>query len=57
MSLALHPFRIHFHDPDLPPLDIEAPCVTDARKAAIERRKVTEGAIRKIKIIREKANG
>ncbi len=57
MSAPLHPFRIHFHDPDLLPLDIEAPCVADARKVAIERRNVTEGAIRKIKIIREKANG
>ncbi|WP_164474999.1 hypothetical protein [Ensifer sp. Root31] len=53
----LQPFRIHFHDPDLLPLDIEAPCVADARKVAIERRNVTEGAIRKVKLIREKANG
>lgn len=57
MSAALHPFRIHFQDPDLLPLDIEAPCVADARKVAIEHRNVTDGAIRKIKIIREKANG
>jgi hypothetical protein len=51
------PFRIHFHDPDLSPIDIDAHCAADARDIAIERRGVSPGAIRKVKVIRESAHG
>lgn len=56
MTASLQPFRIHFHDPDLSPIDIDAHCAADARDIAIERRGVTPGAIRKTKLIRETAN-
>ncbi|WP_200954038.1 hypothetical protein [Ensifer sp. Root142] len=49
----LQPFRVHFHDPDLAPIDIDALCAADAREIAIERRGVSPGAIRKTKLIRE----
>lgn len=51
------PFRIHFHDPDLSPIDIEATSAADARDIAIERRGVSPGAIRKAKLLKETANG
>lgn len=53
----LHPFRIHFHDPDLSPIDIAAADAKAARDIAAERRGVSAGAIRKVKVIRENANG
>lgn len=53
----LHPFRIHFHDPEIAPLDIDAADAKDAREVAAERRGVPAGAIRKAKVIRENANG
>lgn len=53
----LHPFRIHFHDPEIAPLDIADADAKAARDIAAERRHVSPGAIRKVKIIRENANG
>ncbi len=53
----LHPFRIHFHDPEIAPIDIDAADAKAARDIAAERRNVSPGAIRKIKVIRENANG
>ncbi|WP_164474902.1 MULTISPECIES: hypothetical protein [unclassified Ensifer] len=53
----LQPFRIHFHDPEVAPLDIEAVDAKAARDIAIERRRVSAGDIRKVKLIREVANG
>ncbi len=53
----LLPFRIHFEDPAIAPLDLEAGDAEAARKLAATRRGVPAGAIRKVKIIREKANG
>lgn len=48
----LLPFRIHFEDPEIAPLDAES-----ARQVAASRRGVSAGAIRKVKIIREKVDG
>ncbi|WP_194966937.1 hypothetical protein [Sinorhizobium meliloti] len=53
----LLPFRIHFEDPEIAPLDLDARDAEDAREIAASRRGVPLGAIRKVKIIREKANG
>ncbi len=53
----LQPFRIHFHDPEVAPLDIDAVDAKAARDIAIERRRVSPGEIRKVKLIRETANG
>lgn len=49
-------FRIHFEDPEIAPLDLDASDAENARQLAM-RRGVPAGAIRKVKIIREKANG
>lgn len=57
MMASLQPFRIHFHDRDLSPIDIDAPDAKAARDIAAERRSVSPGAIRKVKVIRENANG
>lgn len=53
----LYPFRIHFHDPDLSPIDIDAIDAKAARDIAADRRCVPPGAIRKVKVVRENANG
>ncbi|WP_050988310.1 hypothetical protein [Sinorhizobium sp. CCBAU 05631] len=53
----LLPFRIHFEDPEIAPLDLDARDANDARELAAKRRGVPAGAIRKVKIIREQANG
>ncbi|WP_164897136.1 hypothetical protein [Sinorhizobium meliloti] len=53
----LLPFRIHFEDPEIAPLDLDAIDAEAARQLAATRRGVPAGAIRKVKIIREKANG
>lgn len=53
----LLPFRIHFEDPEIAPLDLEASNAVAARQLAATRRGVPAGAIRKVKIIREQANG
>lgn len=53
----LSPFRIHFHDPEVASLDIDAVDAKAARDIAIERRSVSPGEIRKVKLIREAANG
>lgn len=50
---SLYPFRIHFHDPEVAPLDIDATDAKAARDMAAERRNVSPGAIRKVKVIRE----
>ncbi len=55
--LSLHPFRIHFHDPEIAPLDIDATDAKAARDIAAARRNVAPSAIRKVKVIRENANG
>ncbi|MBD9652025.1 hypothetical protein IB267_27060 [Ensifer sp. ENS09] len=57
MTAGLHPFRIHFHDPDLSPIDIDATDAKAARDIAAERRSVSPAAIRKAKVIRDNANG
>jgi hypothetical protein len=57
MSATLQSFRIHFHDPDLAPIDIDATDAKAARDIAEVRRGVSPGAIRKVKLIRETANG
>ncbi|MDX0977443.1 hypothetical protein GHK39_09150 [Sinorhizobium medicae] len=49
----LLPFRIHFEDPEIAPLDLDASDAENARQLAANRRGVTAGAIRKVKIIRE----
>ncbi|SDA39140.1 hypothetical protein [Sinorhizobium sp. NFACC03] len=56
MANALYPFRIHFHDPDLSPIDIDAADAKAARDIAAERRRVPVAAIRKVKVIRENAD-
>ncbi|WP_164833309.1 hypothetical protein [Sinorhizobium meliloti] len=53
----LLPFRIHFEDPEIAPLDLDASDAENARQLAANRRGVPAGAIRKVKIIREKVNG
>ncbi|MDE3789596.1 hypothetical protein I7G86_02920 [Sinorhizobium meliloti] len=53
----LLPFRIPFEDPEIAPLDLEASDAEAARKLAATRRGVPAGAIRKVKIIREKVDG
>lgn len=55
--MTLHPFRIHFHDSEVAPIDIDAADAKAARDIAAERRGVSAGAIRKVKVIRENANG
>ncbi|MCA1368102.1 hypothetical protein I6F15_11890 [Bradyrhizobium sp. BRP14] len=50
----LLPFRVHFEDPEIA-LDLDAIDANDARQLAAKRRGVPAGAIRKVKIIREKA--
>lgn len=57
MTAGLHPFRIHFHDPDLSPIDIDATDAKAARDIAAERRRVPASSIRKVKVIRENPNG
>ncbi|MGN7883659.1 hypothetical protein [Ensifer sp. 22460] len=57
MAKLLHPFRIHFHDPEVAPIDIDAADAKAAREVAAERRGVSPGAIRKVKVIRENTNG
>ncbi|WP_037437849.1 hypothetical protein [Sinorhizobium fredii] len=52
-SSQLLPFRIHFEDPAIAPLDLDARDANDARQLAATRRGVPAGAIRKVKIIRE----
>ncbi len=52
---SLQPFRIHFHDPEVAPIDIDAVDAKAARDIAIERRRVSPGEIRKVKLIRETA--
>lgn len=49
----LLPFRIHFEDPEIAPLDLDARDAKHARQLAATRRGVPAGAIRKVKIIRE----
>ncbi|MDX0426319.1 hypothetical protein CN233_19675 [Sinorhizobium meliloti] len=49
----LLPFRIHFEDPQIAPLDLDASDAGNARQLAATRRSVPAGAIRKVKIIRE----
>ncbi|MDX1000513.1 hypothetical protein CN176_24725 [Sinorhizobium medicae] len=49
----LLPFRIHFEDPEIAPLDLDASDAENARHLAATRRGVPTGAIRKVKIIRE----
>lgn len=49
----LLPFRIHFDDPEIAPLDLDASDAQAARQLAATRRGVPAGAIRKVKIIRE----
>ncbi|MDW9818201.1 hypothetical protein GOC60_14290 [Sinorhizobium meliloti] len=49
----LLPFRIHFEDPELAPLDLDASDAENARQLAVTCRGVPAGAIRKVKIIRE----
>ncbi|WP_164830349.1 hypothetical protein [Sinorhizobium medicae] len=46
-------FRIHFEDPEIAPLDLQAADAEAARQLAATRRGVPAGAIRKVKIIRE----
>ncbi|WP_164897346.1 hypothetical protein [Sinorhizobium medicae] len=53
----LLPFRIHFEDAQIAPLDLDASDVGNARQLAATRRGVPVGAIRKVKIIREKVDG
>lgn len=53
----LLPFRIHFEDPEIAPLDLEATDAEAARQLAASRPGVPAGAIRKVKIIREKVDG
>ncbi|WP_164817794.1 hypothetical protein [Sinorhizobium meliloti] len=53
----LLPFRIHFEDPEIAPLDLDARDAKHARQLAATRRGVPAGAIRKVKIIREKVDG
>ncbi|AEG04271.1 hypothetical protein [Sinorhizobium meliloti] len=53
----LLPFRIHFEDPEVAPLDLEANDAEAARELAASHRGVPTGAIRKVKIIREKVDG
>ncbi|MCM5689203.1 hypothetical protein M8037_10380 [Sinorhizobium meliloti] len=53
----LLPFRIHFEDPEIAPHDLEANGAEAARQLAADRRGVPAGAIRKVKIIREKVDG
>ncbi|MDX3929189.1 MAG: hypothetical protein QHC90_25735 [Shinella sp.] len=55
MTAPLLPFRIHFDDPALPPLDIRAADPADARAEAVARYPGT--VIRKIKLVREEVNG
>ncbi|MNL80726.1 hypothetical protein D3C87_2076490 [compost metagenome] len=50
---SLQPFRIHFRDPEVAPIDVDAVDAKAARDIAIERRRVSPGAIRKVKRIRE----
>ncbi|WP_457812422.1 hypothetical protein [Sinorhizobium meliloti] len=52
----LLPFRIHFEDPEIAPLDLDASAAENARQLAANRRGVPAGAIRKVKIIRETQN-
>ncbi|MDW9877357.1 hypothetical protein GOA90_08880 [Sinorhizobium meliloti] len=49
----LLPFRIHFEDPEIAPLDLDASNADNARQLAASRRGVPAGSIRKVKIIRE----
>ncbi|RVQ13209.1 hypothetical protein [Sinorhizobium meliloti] len=49
----LLPFRIHFEDPEIAPLDLDASDADNARQLAATRRGVAASAIRKVKIIRE----
>ncbi|MQV98605.1 hypothetical protein GHK46_15070 [Sinorhizobium medicae] len=49
----LLPFRIHFEDPEIAPLDLDASDAGNGRRLAPTRRGVPAGAIRKVKIIRE----
>lgn len=53
----LLPFRIHFEDPEIAPLDLDASDAEDARQLAATRRGVPAGAIRKVNVIREKVDG
>lgn len=53
----LLPFRIHFEDPEIAPLDLDASDAGAARRLAAIRRDVPAGAIRKVKVIREKVDG
>lgn len=48
------PFRVHFHDPLVEPIDVRARNSSEARELATARRGVPDGAVRKIKVIREK---
>jgi hypothetical protein len=49
----LLPFRVHFHDPLVEPVDVRAADSSAARQIATARRGVPDGAVRKIKLIRE----
>ncbi|OHV85919.1 hypothetical protein [Ensifer sp. LCM 4579] len=51
------PFRVHFHDPLVEPIDVRARNSSEARQLATTRRSLPDGAVRKIKVIREKADG
>lgn len=51
----LLPFRIHFEDPEIDPLDLDASDADDARQLAATRRGVPAGAIRKVKIIKDES--
>lgn len=55
-SARLLPFRVHFHDPEIAPIDIDAADAKAARDIAIERRRVSAGDIHKVKVIRETAD-
>lgn len=52
----LLPFRIHFEDPEIAPLDLDASDAENARQLAANRRGVPAGAIHKVKIIRKTQN-
>ncbi|WP_164863146.1 hypothetical protein [Sinorhizobium medicae] len=51
----LLPLRIHFEDPKIAPLDLDASDADDARQLAATRRGVPAGAIPKVKIIKDES--
>ncbi|WP_234710106.1 hypothetical protein [Sinorhizobium medicae] len=51
----LLPFRIHFEDPEIAPLDLDASDADYARQLDATLRGVPAGAIRKVKIIKDES--